>query len=79
MVQQVKIDRQALMSQMQGTIERAMERVAQAVNAAADGQWLAGSEDEVSQIMADLRQQTYQTALQMRADAGEASFFPSDR
>ena len=79
MAQQVKIDPQALMAQMQGTIEQAMREVAQAVNAAPDGQWIAGSEDQVCQIMADLRQQTYQTALQMRADAGEASFSPSDR
>lgn len=79
MTQQVKIDPQALMTQMRDSVDQAMRRVAQAVNAAADGQWIADSEDEVCQIMADLRQQTYQTALQMRADAGEASFSPSDR
>jgi len=59
MAQQVKIDPQALMAQMQTTIEQAMQQVAQAVNAPPDGQWIAGSEDQVCQIMAVLRQQTY--------------------
>jgi hypothetical protein len=79
MAQQVKMDPDALMTRMRGTVEQAMQQVAQAVNAAPDGQWIEGSEDEVCQIMADLREKTYQTAVQMRADAGEASFSPSDR
>jgi hypothetical protein len=79
MMQQVKVDAQAFVSQMQDQFEQAMRQVASAVNAAADGQWIEGSEEEVCQVMAEFRQRTYEAALQMRADAAEASFSPSDR
>jgi len=79
MNQQVQVDPQAFAARLQAEIAEALGRVAEAVNAAPDGQWIEGSEDEVCQVMAEFRQQAYETALQMRADAGEASFSPSDR
>lgn len=73
------VDASALGARMLEAYERTMREVAQAVNAAPDGQWIEASEDQVWESLAVFREQTYQTAVQMRADAAEASFSPSDR
>jgi len=84
MAQQVMIDPQAFVDQMRAQVEQTVGQVAAAVNAAPvnaapDGQWIEGSEEEVCRLMAELRQQTYEATLQMRADAAEAAFSPSGR
>ena len=73
------VDAAALAARMRGSFEQTMQQVAQAVNAAPDGQWIEASEDQVWQAMAAFRERTYQTAVQMRTDAAEAAFSPSDR
>jgi coproporphyrinogen III oxidase-like Fe-S oxidoreductase len=78
MTQSAKVDPQALVEQMRAAHERTMRQVMKAVNDAPDGQWIEGSEDQVADLMTDLQRQTFQTALQMRADAAEASFSPSE-
>lgn len=77
--QTARVDAAELAAKMGPVFERAMRQVAQAVNAAPDGQWIEDSEDEVCRVMAEFREQTYQTAVQMRTDAAEASFSPSER
>jgi hypothetical protein len=76
---QGKVDPAVFEARMRPYLEQAMQQVMQVVNQAPDGKWIAASEDEVAQIMAQLRQQVYQTALQMRIDADEAAFSPSER
>lgn len=57
--------------------ERMLAEVMEAVNAAPDGEWIAGSEEPVRDRLAEFRQQAFQRALQMRIDAAEAAFPPS--
>jgi len=73
------VDAMTLTERMREAFEQAMHEVAQAVNAAPDGRWIEGSEDAVWETMAAFRERTYQAAVQMRTDAAEASFSPSDR
>jgi hypothetical protein len=51
--------------------------VMQAVNQAPDGEWIAGSEEEVRDLSADFRRRAFERAMQMRIDAAEAAFPPS--
>lgn len=71
------MDKQEFVSRMQGECRRIMEQVADAVNAAPTGQVINGSEMAVRDLMAQLRQTAFQTAVQMRIDSTESSFSPS--
>ena len=51
--------------------------VMQAVNAAPDGRWISGSEEQVRDLAAEYRRQVFEKAVQMRVDAAEAAFPPS--
>lgn len=62
---------------MQQDVQRFLHSVMQAVNDAPDGQWLAGSEEKVRNLSAELRRRVYEKAVQMRVDAAEAAFPPS--
>lgn len=63
---------------MRAEFERTMEEVAKAVNDAPDGRWIRGSEEKVRDVMAEFRRIAFEKALQMRTDAAEASFPPSE-
>lgn len=52
--------------------------VADAVNQAPDGHIITASEERVRDLFGELRQQAYEKALQMRIDAAQAAFSPSD-
>jgi len=54
------------------------QAVMTAVNDAPDGQWIAGSEEQVRDLSADFRRKVFQKAVQQRIDAAEAAFPPSD-
>ena len=60
-------------------MEEALGRVADAINEAPPGQIISGSEERVRDVFADLRQQAFETGLQMRLNAAEAAFPPSER
>jgi len=77
--QRGQVDPKAFQERMQQMVEQTLQEVMQAVNDAPDGQWIEGSEDQVADVMAKLRQKAYETALQMRVDAAEAAFPPSKR
>jgi hypothetical protein len=62
---------------MQQEVQQYLQSVMQAVNDAPDGDWLAGSEEQVRNLSADFRRQAYERALQLRVDEAEASFSPS--
>jgi hypothetical protein len=66
-----------LLQQLQGRFAKLCQEVAAAVNHAPAGQVINASEEQVRDLLADFRQATYQTALQLRSDAAQAAFPPS--
>ena len=56
--------------------EKLVQDVAEAVNQAPDGAVIAGSEDQVRDLLARFRQTVYEKAVQMRADAAASAFSP---
>jgi hypothetical protein len=72
------MDKQEYVSRMQAECRRVMEQVAEAVNAAASGNVIGGSELQVRDLMAELRRKAFEVAVQMRIDSTESSFSPSD-
>jgi hypothetical protein len=70
--------RQQFIDRMRQKVEEALGRVADAINEAPPGQIIAGSEEGVRDLFADLRRDAYEMAVQMRVDAAEAAFPPSE-
>ena len=62
---------------LRSELESFLESVMQAVNEAPDGEWIAGSEEQVRELCAEFRQRVFQEAVQQRIDAAEAAFSPS--
>jgi hypothetical protein len=73
-----KISRQEFIDRMRQKVEEALGQVADAVNEALPGQIIAGSEEEVRDLFADLRRGAYEMAVPMRVDAAEAASPPSE-
>ena len=73
-----KLSRDEFIAQMREKFEEALGKVADAVNEAPPGRIIAGSEEQVRDAFADLRKHAFETALQMRLDAAEAAFPPSE-
>jgi hypothetical protein len=73
-----QLSRQEFIERMRQKVEEALGRVADAVNGAPPGQVIAGSEEPVRDLFADLRRDAYEMAMQMRVDAAEAAFPPSE-
>ena len=73
-----KLSREAYIQAMRQRVENLLGQVADAVNAAAPGQIIAASEEKVRDLFADLRRQAFEQAVQMRMDAAEAAFPPSE-
>jgi hypothetical protein len=73
-----KMSREEFIDQMRKKVEEALGRVADAINAAPPGQIISGSEEQVRDVFAELRQQAFETGLQMRVNAAEAAFPPSE-
>jgi len=68
---------EAFVDAMREKAEEYLRQVMASVNAAPDGDWIAGSEEQVRNLSAEFRREVFQQALQMRADAAEAAFPPS--
>jgi len=73
-----KLSRDEFIKQMREKMEAMLGRVADAINEAPPGQIISGSEEQVRDLFADLRQQAFEKGLQMRVDAAEAAFSPSE-
>jgi len=73
-----KMSRDEFINQMRTKVEEALGRVADAINEAPPGRVISGSEEQVRDLFADLRQQAFETGLQMRVNAAEAAFPPSE-
>jgi hypothetical protein len=72
-----RMDKAEFEVRMQAECRRIMGRIADAVNDAPTGQVISGSEMQVRDLMAELRQKAYETAVQMRVDSHESTFSPS--
>jgi hypothetical protein len=73
-----KLSRQEFIDRMRPKVEEALGRVADAINQAPPGPIIAASEEPVRDTFADLRRDAYEMAVQMRVDAAEAAFPPSE-
>ena len=73
-----KLSRDEFITRMRAKMEATLGQVADAINDAASGQIIAGSEERVRDLFADLRRDAYHTGVQMRLDAAEAAFPPSE-
>jgi hypothetical protein len=73
-----KMSRDEFVAAMRVRMETMLGRVADAINSAPDGYVIAGSEEKVRDLFAELRQQAFEMGLQMRVDAAEAAFPPSE-
>lgn len=74
----LRMSKEQYVAEMRAEVDRILGQVADAVNDAPDGQVLSGSEMQVRDLMAELRQTAYQKALQMRIDETEGAFSPSE-
>jgi hypothetical protein len=75
---QPQLSTEALLESLRGPFEELCKSVADAVNQAPAGQVINASEEKVRDLFADFRRHAYQTALQLRVDAAEAAFPPSE-
>jgi hypothetical protein len=62
---------------MQDEMKQYLQDVMQTVNHAPDGAWVAGSEELVRDLSAQMRKRVFQCAVQQKIDAAEAAFPPS--
>lgn len=72
-----QVPERKLQEALQGAFEETMQQVMAAVNAAPDGQVIAGSEQEVKRLMDEFRRRAFETATQLRTDSAESAFSPS--
>ena len=78
MAESQQISSSQFIESMREQFEQTMVQVADAVNAAPDGEWIDASEHPVRDAFAAFRETAYRQALQMRLDATEPSFSPSE-
>ena len=74
-----RIPPQEFADSMKQEMEQYLKEVMEAVNNAVDGEWISGSEEQVREIAAEMRQRIFERAVQKRVDAAEAAFPPSAR
>jgi hypothetical protein len=72
-----KFSREAYIESMRQRVDVILGQVSDAVNDAASGRIISGSEEKVRDLFAKLRCEAYEQAAQMRIDAAEAAFPPS--
>jgi hypothetical protein len=72
-----KISAEALKVFLHGRVDEIAEKVIDAVNVAKAGRLIADSEEQVREIMGELRRAVFETAVQQKVDAAEAAFSPS--
>jgi hypothetical protein len=73
-----KVSCEEYAKQMKAEMEGYLASVIDAVNEAPDGAWIAGSEEQVRDLSAEFRRRVFERAVQMRVDAAEAAFPPSE-
>jgi len=77
------MDRQGLKRRLRGKVEAALDQAMDAVAAAPDGRWIAGSEWAVRGAFQELMRECFQEIVQAKVDADPAasagSFSPGAR
>lgn len=74
-----QMDREAFKKQMRAELEIVMEGVADAVDNAPAGRIIRDSEEKVRDLFAEFRRKAFEQATQLKVDAAEAAFPPSDQ
>ncbi len=74
-----QMDREAFKRQMRAELEILMEDVADAVDSAPAGRVIRDSEEPVRDLFAEFRQKAFEKAIQLKVDAAEAAFPPSEQ
>lgn len=74
-----QMDREAFKRQMRAELEILMEDVADAVDSAPAGRVIRDSEEKVRDLFAEFRRKTFEQAMQLKVDAAEAAFPPSEQ
>ncbi len=74
-----QMDREAFKRQMRAELEILMEGVADAVDDAPAGRIIRDSEEKVRDLFAEFRGKAYEQAMQLKVDAAEAAFSPSQQ
>lgn len=74
----VGIDRQKLEKLLKDDIQRCIAEVTEAIDTARIGAIIDDSEEPVRIATSRLRQMIFQKAIQMKTDAAEAAFSPSE-
>ena len=77
MSQTPRVSPEQFAESMRGEVDQYLKQIMEAVNCAPDGAWISGSEEQVRDIVAAMRQHIYEQAVQKRVDAAEAAFPPS--
>jgi hypothetical protein len=73
-----KLDRNAYREKMREAFEQAMDQVAEALDNARCGRLIRDSEEKARDVLEEFRRVAYETATQMKIDAAEAAFSPSE-
>ena len=74
-----KMDRNAYREQMRAEVERVLREVADAVDNAPCGRVIRDSEEKARDALDRFRQIAYEKAVQMKVNAAEAAFPPSEQ
>lgn len=74
-----KMDRNAYREQMRTEVDRALREVADAVDNAPCGRVIRDSEEKARDALDRFRQTAYEKAVQMKVNAAEAAFSPSEQ
>ncbi len=74
----VKITPEQLAKAMDADYQKLVQQVSAAVNEAPDGAVISGSEELVRETMARFRQKVYEKAIQLRTQAAQVAFSPSE-
>ena len=74
-----KLDRKAYEEQVRAEFERALREVADAVDGAPRGRVIRDSEEKARDALDRFRQVAYEKAIQMKVNAAEAAFPPSEQ
>jgi len=77
MSQSPQVPPEEFVKSMRGELDEYLKQIMEAVNEAPDGEWIAGSEEQVRDLTAAMRQHVFERAVQKRVDAAEAAFPPS--
>ena len=77
MSQSSQVPPEKFVESMREEVNQFLKQAMEAVNQAPDGAWVSGSEEQVRDIMAAMRQRVFEKAVQKRVDAAEAAFSPS--